>query len=315
MTITFKCPGCKSICAFRDKYANRRARCTCCNQIFIIPSEQGQQAKKVILKSVDSDPLPGFYEALFKKSGHLFRLSDINNITGWVFIVFIVCVRFFVSEFNFVYSFYSQAISGYVHVYLPIGTICVVILWGVLFWYYIQIIYFTAYDVETLPEIHISEDAAFMSSLRTVFSALYSFGAAFFVSFLPYIVLVIVMDHVDDAGGWLWGFRIFFLLLGSFVMPSAVMNLAVINDCWSILRIDYLIKPIVKAPRPYVTTVLLFVFTVFLQVHLKDYDQLAGESPLLLVFWLIGNIGIQVFAVTAMRSAGLFCRHYNCYFP
>jgi hypothetical protein len=185
----------------------------------------------------------------------------------------------------------------------------------VLFWYYTQIIYFTAYDVETLPEIHISEDAAFMSSLRTILSSLYSFAVAFFVSFLPYIVLVIIMDHIEQAPVYLWFVRVFFLLLGSLIMPAAVMNLAVVDDWWALLRFDQLIKPALKAPLAYITTVILFVITVFVQMQLVDYDDLAGESPAVLFVWLAANIFIQVLAVMAMRSAGLFCRHYNCCFP
>ena len=75
MTITFKCPGCGGLCAFADKYAGRRARCWKCNEVFIIPSEDGQAAKKV--KPEPEEPVAGFYRAAIVGKRKLDEMLDV----------------------------------------------------------------------------------------------------------------------------------------------------------------------------------------------------------------------------------------------
>ena len=68
MTISFLCPNCRSICGFRDKHAGRSARCTKCNQRFVIPSKSGETAEKIKPVKPKAEPFPGFYKAVFLKN-------------------------------------------------------------------------------------------------------------------------------------------------------------------------------------------------------------------------------------------------------
>ena len=43
--------------------------------------------------------------------------------------------------------------------------------------------------------------------------------------------------------------------------------------------------------------------------------QFTGANPAATVPYLAINLGVQVVAIVAMRSIGLFYRHYACYFP
>ena len=93
MTIQFFCPSCNEIIGFPDKHVGKRARCTNCGQLFIIPSENYKKPKKVELPKEKGEPLPGFYRAVFVDNWKLFL--DPANATSLVFVVAVVCFKFF----------------------------------------------------------------------------------------------------------------------------------------------------------------------------------------------------------------------------
>ncbi len=45
------------------------------------------------------------------------------------------------------------------------------------------------------------------------------------------------------------------------------------------------------------------------------YIQLKNESDFVVALHLVANIAVVFLTVFAMRSVGLFGRHYNCYLP
>jgi len=104
MTITFHCPHCGGLCAFDDRYAGRRARCTSCQQLFIIPSQNGQKPQKVKVKERLDGAISGFYRAVFVGSWKAFVGQA--GIAGLVFVTVVVCFKFFVYE-NYAFAFYS----------------------------------------------------------------------------------------------------------------------------------------------------------------------------------------------------------------
>ncbi|MCK4292583.1 MAG: hypothetical protein KAY65_05260, partial [Planctomycetes bacterium] len=72
MTIQFNCPNCDALIAFADKYSGKRARCSTCGQILIIPSRDSKTPKKIKPQIEKAEPLPGFYHAVFLDSWKIF---------------------------------------------------------------------------------------------------------------------------------------------------------------------------------------------------------------------------------------------------
>jgi len=79
-----------------------------------------------------------------------------------------------------------------------------------------------------------------------------------------------------------------------------------------LLRPDYLIVPIFRAFVPYLIAVALLVLASVLETQTSQYDQL----PFMALASRLGlNLVVQALAIIAMRSIGLFHRHYSCYLP
>ena len=135
MTIQFNCPSCDSLIAFDDKHAGKRARCTTCGQIFIIPSKDGEKPKKVKHKVEKAEPDPGFYRAVFVDAWKLF--FDPENAASLVFVAAVICFKFFLSP---------SMCCGY---------IAFVVVWGWLLGFYLNIIHETAFGIDKLPEIYL----------------------------------------------------------------------------------------------------------------------------------------------------------------
>ena len=106
-------------------------------------------------------------------------------------------------------------------------------------------------------------------------------------------------------------------IAGLFVFPMAILILAVGREPTMLLRPDYIIRPIARAFLPYFLAVALFVLTCQLQVWLemRGYGRLLGSSKTIIGLHLLANLGVQVIAIIAMRSIGLFYRHYSPHFP
>ena len=100
MTITFKCPKCGSLCAFADHHAGKSARCTSCQQRFVIPSESGDEVQK--LKPVKGEPVGGFYREVFMRSWNIFVKPA--SFTGLVFVAAAVTFRFFLRDADYSFS-------------------------------------------------------------------------------------------------------------------------------------------------------------------------------------------------------------------
>ncbi|MHC4682343.1 MAG: hypothetical protein ACYTEK_27090 [Planctomycetota bacterium] len=47
----------------------------------------------------------------------------------------------------------------------------------------------------------------------------------------------------------------------------------------------------------------------------SGYGQLINRNASIIALHLFANLAVQVTAIIAMRSIGLFYRHYSCYFP
>jgi hypothetical protein len=308
MTITFHCPHCGGLCAFDDRHAGRRARCTNCQQPFIIPSKDGQKAKKVKVKERVDGAISGFYRAVFVDSWKAF--AGQTGVTGLVFVAIVACFKFFIRHMNYELSLYSPLSAGRIDILLPFGWVMALACWGCLFWYYMQIIYWTAFDRDELPEVYIGGASRFVWNIM---KSLYEFFVALVVVELPFIIVIMILMKVGVE--WSWPLRVT-AIAGLFGLPAALLIVSVGQDLVMLLRPDYLVVPIVKAFRPYLVTAGLVIFATALLWKTGLYNvQMLSKGYVSVGLHLAGCIGAGVIGIIAARSVGLFCRHYGCYLP
>ncbi len=290
MTIQFFCPNCNEIIGFPDKHAGKRARCTTCGRLFIIPSENYKKPKKVEPPKEKGELIPGFYRAVFVDNWKLF--FDSENVTSLVFVIAVVCFKFFTAG--------SPGCAFVTHYAI----------WGWLLGFYLNIIYETAFEIDKLPEIYLGTSITF---LWYIIKPFFLFFCTMAVVQLPFIIVLVLrkdesltFENIRQAE---FGLLHVFFILGLFLFPIAILTTAIGKDI-TLFRPDYLLRPIFKAFVPYVVTVLLLIAAALLETQTSQYT---GAGLLTTAGHLAMNFAVQLIAIIAMRSIGLFYRHYNCH--
>ncbi len=295
MTISFHCPNCEQICAFHNKYAGRQARCCKCNQIFVIPLQEGKDAEKV--ESGPGEPVPGFYRAVFLENWKVF--AKLPSLVGLVFVTSAVSFKFFAGHANY----------NLIILYLPLGWIIKVIAWGCLCWFYMNTIRLVVIEADELPDTDIGFGFEFLGN---ALGSLYLFFVALAVVELPCVILIKLLSALGVGGS---AVQLAITLAGLFAFPMAILILAVGRELWMVLWPNNIIKPIVKAFFPYFLTAGLVILAAALQLMTVEYVHLQDKNTFIVGLHLAANIGVVFLTVFAMRTVGLFGRHYNCYLP
>ena len=297
MTIKFYCPSCDELIAFEDKHIGKRARCLNCGQRFIIPAQSDQTPQKVEDQTppLNAEPLPGFYRAVFVDTWKIF--TDHGSVTPLVFVAALTCFKFF----------FAQAICC-------VNYVTFFVAWALLFGFYLNLIYETAFEMDKLPEIAFgSGGMIYWGIIRPICIFLLNL----FIIELPFIIAMALMQSLGLQFYNVWqlelGWRLIpqiLFLAGLFFFPIAILTTSVGQDI-TLLRPDYLLAPIRRAPKPYLVVVaLLFAFGI-LESLTGQYD--AAMSPPVNAAMLALNLAVQLIALIAMRAIGLFYRHYNAY--
>jgi len=290
MTIQFFCPNCNEIIGFPDKYSGKRARCTNCGQLFIIPSENYKKPKKVEPPKEKGKPLPGFYRALFVDNWKLF--FDKENATSLVFVIAVVCFKFFTAR--------SCGCAFVTHFAV----------WGWLFGFYLNIIYETAFEIDKLPEIYLGTSITF---LWYIIKPLFLFSLTMAAVQLPCIIRFIMLKEqglsFEDILQSEFGLLHVLFIFGLFLFPIAILTTAIGKDI-TMFRPDYLLRPVFRAFIPYIVTVVLLIAAALLESRTTQY---IGAALTTTAGHLAMNFAVQLIAIIAMRSIGLFYRHYNCH--
>ncbi len=296
MTVEFNCPKCGALIAFDSRHAGRRARCLTCGQKFIIPARSFEKPEKVAPEPEEpKEAIPGFYRAVFVDSFKLF--TDRANVTTLAFVAAVVCFRFFLHG----------------------GACCLnhgttIIAWGWLFGFYLNVIYQTAFDEDTLPVIYLGDSLTF---LWYVVGPLLTFALTLVIVELPFLVSLWLLQGtgvtLTNFGSAIGPFHLLaqlFFVLGLFLFPSAILAIGVGKDI-AMLRPDSLLAPIWGAFGPYVTCFALLATASFLQFQAGQYTGMMSLTALL---HLVLNLFVQVVAIVTMRAIGLFYRHHACFF-
>ncbi|MHC4332995.1 MAG: hypothetical protein ACYSUP_12340 [Planctomycetota bacterium] len=296
MTIKFNCPNCDNLIAFDSKHIGKRARCQSCGQIFIIPAKDDETPQVIEPEIEKAEPVPGFYRAVFLRNWKLFINPE--NITPLAFVTAVVCFKFFL----------ARAICG-------CNYLTYVIVWGWLFGFYLNIIYEAAFGIDRLPEIYLGTAITFIWHIIKPFLI---FFFTMFVVEMPFILTLALLQGKGFTYTNIWQFGIglhsilqVLFVLGLFLFPMAVLNVAGGEDL-SLLRPDYIFKPIRAALRPYLVIVGLLVAFGVLETQTTQYQS---DLPLIIIAARLAlNLLVQIIAIFAMRSIGLFYRHYACHF-
>ena len=296
MTVQFNCPNCNAVIGFDDKYRGKRAQCTTCGQRFIIPSKSREKAVVIEQQKEKDEPEPGFYRAVFIDNWKLFSKPD--NAAGLVFVTAAVCFKFFFGHVD-----YSWTVGNF-RFQAPLGLVISLAVWGCLFWYYMKMICSAAIDIEELPDVYMG---GFFGFIWNVVKSLFVFAFVFIAVELPCIIYLAVSGKENIVSTIL-------SLAGLFIFPIAILTVSVVGDTTRIFSPDYIFKPVAKAFVPYFVTVCLFVLAWQLQLLTIEYGRLTGADRIVIGLHLCANLAVQVIAVIAMRSIGLFYRHYSCYF-
>lgn len=297
MTIRFNCPSCNELIAFADKHRGKRAHCTSCDQQFIIPSEDKETPKKIEPPAEKAEPLPGFYRAVFLDSWKLFVRPQ--NATGLVFVIAAVCFKFFTGHIDYSFT------MGAFRVQAPVGLVVTLSAWGCLFWYYMEIICLTANDTDELPDVDMG---GLFGYLWNVIKSLAIFAVGLIAVLLPSAIFISISRSTGVV------FHVL-SIAGLFAFPMAVLTFSAGGGVSMVFRPDYIYKPIARAFWPYLLVAGLFILAWELQLRTIGYGRLIGSDNLVIGLHLLANLAVQTLAIIAMRSIGLFYRHYSCHFP
>ena len=302
MTIEFNCPNCKAVIAFPDKHRGKRAHCTSCQQRFTIPFKSHEKAKKVEPPKPEekAEPIPGFYHAVFLDSLKLFL--NFKNAAGLIFIFVVVVFKFYTANQNISLHITGEWLSF--DFYIPLGWAARGAAWGCLFWFYSEIIYSTGFDQDELPIVTIG---GFYSFIWKIIKSVYEIFVILFVTGLPFCLTYLILRLLKiELPALLYPL----LIGGLFLLPICILTVAVGKDL-TMLRPDYLLVPIRRAFAPYFVTAVILGGALICQVFTSQYKGLSQER---VVVYLSLNVLVQTFVLIAMRSIGLFYRHYSCHF-
>jgi hypothetical protein len=182
--------------------------------------------------------------------------------------------------------------------------------WGWLLGFYLNIIYETAFEIDKLPEIYLGTSITF---LWYVIKPFFLFSVTMAVAQLPFIIALILLKDEGMTIENIWqaefGLLHVLFILGLFLFPIAILTTAVGKDI-TMFRPDYLLRPVFKAFIPYLVTVVLLIAAALLETQTTQYTH---AGLLTTAGHLALNLAVQVIAIIAMRSIGLFYRHYSCH--
>lgn len=304
MSITFKCPKCKSLCAFAEQYAGRRARCITCNESFLIPDCEGG---KPIIEVVEQPPLPGYYHRALVETWKVFINPD--NAKTLIFIALMVSLEYFIG-----YTDFSIGLPGF-RLQLPLGIITVFIVRGCLFLYYFEIVATAAFNIDELPEVELDSGFAFFWNIT---KSTYLFVVALLVPQVPFAIIATIIESQGITIPY--AIKVPMLMVGFFMFPMAILTLAAGRKTWMVFNPRMMISPIFKAFPQYLTATLLTAITIYAQWTMTfsirgGYQTMIKRGPVITILALIACILTTMLSIVAMRSIGLFAQHYRCYLP
>jgi hypothetical protein len=168
-----------------------------------------------------------------------------------------------------------------------------------------EIICLTANDTDELPDVDMGGLFGF---IWNIIKSLAIFAVGLIVVLLPAAIFIAISRSTSIVSHVL-------SIAGLFAFPMAVLTFSAGGGVSMVFRPDYIYRPIARAFWPYLLVAGLFILAWELQLRTIGYGRLIGSDNLVIGLHLLANLAVQALAIIAMRSIGLFYRHYSCHFP
>ncbi len=300
MTITCTCPKCDRFCGFKDAYAGRQVRCLACNSHFIVPDHDGQTAR--LLKPEPEAALPGFYRAVLVDNFKAFIQKE--SLFGIILCIALTCFHFFAGNED--YSFTLGAFRPP----LAIGWVVTFCCAGYLLWYLMETINTTTVGNDFLPEIFIGAGFVFIGE---AVKSIYLFIVAFAIAAIPGAALGALLEKMGISYSWL---NMIIITLSLSMLPMILCMLGTAVSPWKVFRYDLIIRVIVKTFKAYfLTSAVTFAALLGMFMTLGLFSDQANSNQLKITAMLIIRLVAVSVMLFAMRTIGLYARHYYPCFP
>ena len=298
-TLEFECPQCGQICAFDDRHVGRRARCTKCNALFLIPAD-GQSATVLKPTLLEDGPFSGFWTALLRDTPKAFVHP--HSLAGIMLMVCASVVRFYIGHPLLVVLIFLL-----LPIPLPVGIFATVITVGFQSRYLFDIIQSTADQDDPLPR---ALEGTYAERLFQSIVGAYSLLLLTTASLVPAGLMWFILKKAAIETDWpIW----IAAAIGLFFLPLALTIYAYSRDILLSFRLNFVLRAARKAFWPHLTLYILMLAIAAMLWQSFFYARNAPPETLGRNAVLHGlAAGLSV--LTA-RAAGLFYRHYGCYLP
>ena len=299
MGIWCTCPKCDQFCSFEDEDAECETQCPSCSSRFIVPEQNGQ--KGIALPAESQEPLEGFYRAALIENFKAFIQKE--SLLVIVLCIALTCFHFFAGNQDFSFTF-----PGF-RPPLLIGWVATFCCAGFLLWYFMEIINTTVMDNDFLPDILMGGGFAFIGEAA---KSIYLFFVAFAIACIPGAAVATLLELLGLSYTWL---NVTILILSMLMLPMILCMLGAGVAPWKVFRYDQIIRMIAKTFGPYMfTSIIVFIalFAMFLTVGLFS-DQASSPSKTTAMLFL--RLLAVFLMLLAMRTVGLYARHYFRCFP
>jgi hypothetical protein len=308
-TITFRCPWCKNTCAFKDFNKGKSARCTDCQNHFVIPESDNAKPKKIKPQSLESDGdiISGFYPAALKKAWPLIFCK--SSATGLVFVATLVVLKFIIFNFNFNFSVHIEATGKNIEIPIRIGNTIGTCAYALIFWYYMDIIYATAFGNDKFPTITLGLTVDIVCKIA---KTLYLFVAAMTMAQLPTLTAMLIMNICQIKST---PTLIAIAVCCCFTFPMLVLMAAISQDLLSVLRLDLAIRAILNIFPQYCLAAAITAAVIIAATLSRNYHYNMTETPVLIPLYLMANILTALAGTYAARTLGLLYKHHGGQMP
>jgi hypothetical protein len=298
-TLEFECPQCGQICAFDDRHVGRRARCTKCNALFLIPAA-GQPAHTLKQAILDDGPFSGFWTALLRDTPK--ALLHPHSLAGILLMVCASVVRFYIGHPMLVVLIFL-----FIPIPLPVGIFATVITVGFQSRYLFDIIQSAADHDDPLPW---ALEGTYAERLFQSIVGAYSLLVLTAASLAPAGLMWFILKKAKVEADWP---VMVAAAVGLFFLPLMLTIYAYSRDLLLSFRLNVVLRAARKAFWPHMVLVGLMLAIAAMLWQSFFYARNAPPQTLFQNAVLHGlAAGLSV--LTA-RAAGLFYRHYGCYLP
>lgn len=294
-----------------DKYAGRRAKCLTCQKRFFIPKAQGLKAYKIPEpKEGPLIPRPGFYRAVFIDTWKVFTTK--RSLKMLVFLILLVGMKYFVGHIALILVLSFGMVGNMFAVFAwLIQTIMMVAacllyagIWGLIFDFYMCTIFDNALENDRISNSLEDKELPFWDHMLKPFCV---FGLTIYAAFLPLMLpLMIGVEPSRETFYCLAG-------IGALIFPCMLISISIVKDM-SAFKPRNILRPVLRGFFPYIFLPVIFAVLIYCEINTNVVGSISDGQTNATSKMMLMNMVLQIPILWAMRIAGLFYKHYSCYF-